>query len=190
MNVTTEEYKRLIQAKCQMPENRFGRAFFEEHVLYVEKYAHQLAQRLGADTDVVLAAAYLHDIAAVTDFSSLVQHAALGSEMSLGILDDGHFPKEKIKAVSQCIALHSAPLAIGAGPSEAVCLSNADAMSQIANPVYWLFYAYSVREFGFEEGRDWYRERVTSHWTSLIEPAKRIIEPEYQRALGMLEPRR
>ena len=169
-----------------MPENRFGPAFFQEHIMYVEKYAQRLAQALSADTEVVLAAAYLHDLAAVVDFNCLAQHATLGSRMSLDILAGGHLPKEKIEAVSQCIALHSVPLSTDAGSVEAVCLSNADAMSQIANPTYWLFYIYVIRGFAFEEGRDWYYQRITSHWDSLIKPAQEIIEPEYRRALEML----
>lgn len=185
----TNRYKELIRLKCLSPENLFGAVFFEQHILLVERFALQLCDKLGADRDKVLAAVYLHDIAAVTDFSSLAEHAICGAEMAGEILArDGH-DNGWIDSVKRCIETHSVPLAPDAGSPEQVCLSNADALSQVANPLYWLYYAFNVRGFDYTAGRKWYVERVNSVWEKLIEPAREMGERHYRFALELLNER-
>ncbi len=82
--------------------------------------------------------------------------------------------------MARCIASHSVPVQVGGGLPEEVCVSNADAMSQIVKPAYWLYYVFRVRQFGFVEGRDWLRQRVESNWAALIPQAREIIENEYR----------
>jgi hypothetical protein len=74
---------------------------------------------------------------------------------------------------------HSKPIQIGDGPLEAVCVSNADAISQIIRPAYWTYYIFSVRKISFEQGREWYSLRIKENWDSLIQPAKDMIREEY-----------
>ncbi len=90
------------------------------------------------------------------------------------------------KQMATCIASHSTPIRVGNGLIEEVCVSNADAMSQIVKPTYWFYYVFHVRQFGFTEGRDWLRQRVESNWSALIPPARTIIEKEYRQVAEFL----
>ena len=173
--------------ECKDSKNAFGPAFFEQHLLVVLEYGKRLAAVLGADTEIVELAAYLHDIAAVGDITVVPQHHLLGAESARETLQQHSYPSERIERVVQCITSHSAPVQIGKGSPEEVCLSDADAMSQIARPVYWLHYAFRVRQFDFKTGQRWYRQRVESNWSQLIRPAKDIIEKEYHLAQELLE---
>ena len=185
----TEPYKELIRLKCLSPDNRFGTYFFNQHILLVERFALHLCGKLGADRDTVLTAVYFHDIAAITDFSSLAEHPRRGAEMAGDILArDGH-DRGWIDSVKRCIETHSVPLALDAGSPEQVCLSNADALSHVANPLYWLYYAFNVRGFDYPAGRKWYGERVNSVWEKLIEPAREMGENHYRFALDLLKER-
>jgi uncharacterized protein len=96
------------------------------------------------------------------------------------------YPAERTERVATCIASHSAPIQIGNGSAEEVCVSNADAMSQIVRPAYWLYFAFRVRRLGFAEGRDWLRQRVENNWAALIPPARAIIEEGYRHAEELL----
>lgn len=181
-----ESIKAMTYDLCKSGDNRFGAAFYEQHILLNEKYAHRLADILNADKEILSLAAYLHDIAAISDFSTLSEHHLAGAEKAGKILRDKGYPEPVINKVKKCIETHSVPLALGEGSIEEVCFSNADAITQIVNPVYWLYYAFSVRSFSFDEGKRWYYERVTSHWNKLIEPAKDLIDAEYHTILGIL----
>ncbi len=68
---------------------------------------------------------------------------------------------------------------IGEGTTEEVCLSNADAMSQIVNPVYWLYFAFVIRPLNFVDGRAWYLQKIESNRDALIEPAMDLVADKY-----------
>jgi len=95
-------------------------------------------------------------------------------------------PSERTDRVARCIASHSVPVQTGSGLPEEVCVSNADGMSQIVKPAYWLYYVFQVRQFGFAEGRDWLRQRVEGNWAALIPPARAIIEKQYRQVGELL----
>jgi uncharacterized protein len=176
-----------MRAACAAPENAFGEAFFTEHILVMHDCALLLAEHYGADREIVELAAFLHDIAAVRDFSSLPRHPERGAELAADLLAQHGYPAERIERVAQCIRAHSTPQDPAEVPVEVVCISHADAMAQIARPVYWLWYAFTVRKLGYEQGRQWYRERVESHWQTLDAPAKEALEAHHRLVRALLQ---
>ena len=185
--VTISQLNDYIKKLCSQPSNQFAQAFFDLHIKQVEKYSVLLAGKLGADKDVVQVAALIHDVAAISDFSKLAQHASEGAILARELLAKYPLSNEQKEKVFHCIETHSQPIALGADISEAVCVSNADAISQIAQPLYWSYYIFNIRKFSFEEGFKWYQQRVESHWNTLIEPAKELIEIKYKQALTLFE---
>jgi uncharacterized protein len=176
-----EAIKTYVAEECNSSKNAFGTAFFEQHLSVVAEYAKRLGGTLGADLEIIELAAWLHDLSAVQDIAALPKHPGLSAEIARKLLGERGYPPERIDRVARCIASHSVPVQVGGGLPEEVCVSNADAMSQIVKPSYWLYYVFRVRQFGFTEGRDWLRQRVESNWAALIPPAREIIENEYRQ---------
>lgn len=181
-----DEIKRFVAEECNSSGNAFGPAFFDEHLSIVVGYARRLAGALRGDLEIVELAGWLHDLAAIQDFAALPQHAALSAEIARRLLEEREYPSERIDRVAKCIASHSSPVQIGGGLIEEVCVSNADAMSQIIKPAYWFYYAYRVRQFGFAEGRDWLLQRIENHRAALIPPAWMTIEKQYRQIRELL----
>ena len=73
-----------------------------EHVTSVVRLATRLARLTGADTDVVEAAAWLHDIRKETKDL----HAAEGAEYARRFLPKTDFPPEKVERVAHAIEVH------------------------------------------------------------------------------------
>jgi uncharacterized protein len=174
-----DEMRDYVAGECRSGKNTFGSAFFDEHLSVVARYATELGRSFGADLEIIQLAAWLHDLSAVQDFAALPRHPALSAEIARTMLQERGYPAERIECVAACIASHSSPIQIGNGLLEEVCLSNADAISQIVKPSYWHYYIFKVRGFGFPEGRDWLRQRVASHWAALIPQARALIEMQY-----------
>ena len=68
-----------------------------------------LAENENIDLDILKAAVLLHDIARVkedNDPTGRTDHAVLGAEMCVPILEEVNFPVEKIKHVQVCIISH------------------------------------------------------------------------------------
>jgi len=178
------ELRHLVQSVCSGPESQLGMDFYREHVLVVERFVHRLAPLLGARLDIVLPAALLHDISAIEDFTRVAEHHALGAELTAAILRDLGFADDQIVAASSCVRRHVQPVPQHEGTPEEVCLSNADALAQMANPSYWLHYACKVRGLEFPAGRDWYLSMVTDRWPKLHPAASQLARPHFLRATG------
>jgi len=78
-----------------------------EHLKAVVCIAEVLALKLGADLEIVRAAAWLHDLAK-EGIAEMVEdgHGVKGAEEARRILERSDFPKGKIDAVCQAIAEH------------------------------------------------------------------------------------
>lgn len=176
-----------VRDACDRPENAFGKAFYQEHIQVMHDYALALADRTGADKEIVELAAYLHDVAAVLLFASLPRHPEEGAVWARRFLKEQAYPEDRIERVAKCILSHSAPVDPVQASLEEVCISNADAMSQIARPAYWLYYGFNVRKFGYEEGRVWWRDRVRSHWSALRPEARALVADPYRLTCALLE---
>lgn len=173
------QVKKYVKDACARSENVFGKSFFEQHLLVVAEYGDRLADKVGGDKEIIHLATYLHDISAVKDFSTLPNHAVISGELAQDILMDYGYPQAKIDIVKRSISNHVTPIQLQDGLIEEVCLSNADAISQIINPAYWLYFVYCIRKMDFDEGRSWLIDRVESNWDKLIIPAKELIEEQY-----------
>lgn len=176
----------FVHHACQRSENVFGPSFFDQHIAVVAECATSLAQRLGADVEVVELAAYLHDISVVRDPATMPNHAELSADLAKQILLERGYPRDRATEVARSIALHSEPLAIGSASPEAVCLSNADALARILRPAYWMYMAFGVRKYGFEEGRQWLISLFEKQWHSLVAPAKELVGGQHAATLELL----
>jgi uncharacterized protein len=89
-----------VQRRHGQPEASFNYRW--EHVTTVVTLAVKLAQLTGADTEIVEAAAWLHDICKHTKDD----HPREGAKYALRFLPTTNFPKSKIERVAQAIEDH------------------------------------------------------------------------------------
>lgn len=90
-----------------------------------------IAGEEGADIDVVLAAALLHDVGRSGENTLGVHHAELSAELATLILRGAGFPADKIDSVRRAVLEHS--YSRGAKPSsvEACVVSDADKLDAL-----------------------------------------------------------
>ena len=104
-----------------------------EHVEAVVKLAVKLAEELEADRDVVLAAAWLHDIAKTSSGEkSDRSHELEGARLARNLLAETDFHPEKIDAVCDAICKHKGLYKDHKiEPLEAAILWDADKLSKL-----------------------------------------------------------
>lgn len=90
-----------VLQECRRSENVLGAAFFDQHLAVVAEYADCLAQRLGANREVVELAAWLHDISAVRDARTLADHARISAEQAGRLLAEHGYPADLIESVGR-----------------------------------------------------------------------------------------
>lgn len=79
-----------------------------EHVLRVYRIAEYLAEKEGADLEIVRAAALLHDArgSSVGDRGEREGHHETSAQFAAEVLADKNWPQERIEAVQHCIRAH------------------------------------------------------------------------------------
>lgn len=101
------------------------------HLLPVIKNAVMLADKYGADKDVVEVAAVFHDYADLLDFANRDNHHIMGAELAEGVLSQDGYPQDFIDKVKKCIINHRASVVKEKFSKEEICVADADAMAHL-----------------------------------------------------------
>lgn len=97
----------IEKARAYYPENDAVHGF--EHVLRVYRMAQRLARAAGADEEITLAAALLHDAAPPENSAGEAQrqaHQHTSADLAGQLLRAEGWPEERIAAVQHCIRAH------------------------------------------------------------------------------------
>ena len=90
------------------------------------------AKKEKADSDIVKAAAFLHDVARMKEEKGEIKcHAEEGAKMAREILEKTDFPKDKIAGVSECIRTHRYSKNLKAETKEAEIIQDADRLDAL-----------------------------------------------------------
>lgn len=102
-----------------------------EHVMRVYRNAEILGRKEGADMDVLLAAALLHDLVVYPKGSAKRTKSADDSADLAEKMLSGRYPKEKIDRICYCIRTHSYSKKITPSTLEARLLQDADRLDAL-----------------------------------------------------------
>lgn len=181
--------KEMLKATLREAQERYGTKeppfnYRWEHVTAVVNLATRLAEETGADEEVVVAAAWLHDIRKETG----PRHPMEGAKFARNFLPKTDFPPQKIEAVAKAIEDHMGlwrkkPLT----NLESMVLWDADKLAKIGLTAvfHWAGEAFSKRSQPItvkrliKNGRksQWQQKTVASMHT---EPARRAAQARLQ----------
>ena len=180
----------VVRQACQERSNAFGYGIWTHHIREVARLAVDLAAEFGADAQVVEAAAYLHDYAAVKDVALYHEHHVHSAREAERLLKAHGYPKAKIKRVVDCILEHRASVPSERRTPEARCLATADALAHLEQVPALLYYAYVKAGMTIDDGRDWVREKLARSYGKLEPRWREAVRSRYEAALLTLQPAR
>jgi len=154
-----------------------GREFYENHLILVAHYGLKLAMETGADPEIVELAAYLHDFSFVMDEKDLNHHEARGVAIAEKLLRQFNYPPDRLEKVKRCILNHSSLIHASGGSPEEACLANADIMSLIARPDYWVRFSAIANQANGSS--DWYYEQIAKSWPLLMASARAMVADKF-----------
>ena len=175
--------QQLIHERCQKPENHFGIGCYY-HIEAVVKNAALLADSYVADKEVVMIAAWLHDIASVTDYALYPLHHIHGAEMAAEILRSYDYPTERIQQVQACIRTHRGSYPLEKYTPEALCVADADAISHFDNVCSLLHLAYQTKGMDIAEGKAYVRGKLERSYEKLSDKGRTYYHEKCQRILN------
>lgn len=181
-----QEIKKFVESECKKPSSKYGYELFPFHLVPVAEYAGKLADELGGDKEIILLAAWLHDIGSIV--CGRENHHLTGAKIAEEKLKKLNYPPEKIEKVKDCIISHRGSQNIKPKTIEAQILVEADTLSAF-NDVTGLFQcAFFYEKLPREEAKKSVRQKLENKWKQLrFENSKRIIKPKYDAAMLLLK---
>ena len=174
----------FVEQECSKPSSTYGYEPFLFHFTPVHKYAKMLAEKLGADVEVVELAAWLHDIGSI--MYGRIDHHITGAQIAEKKLKSLGYPKDKIEKVKSCILTHRGSLEIPRETPEAKIIAEADAMSHF-DCIGGMFKAAFIYEDHTQKSAEKsIRQKLINSWNKLSDEAKKIIKPKYDAAMVLL----
>lgn len=181
-----KKIERIVEDACKSDSNVFGYGIWTHHIVYVVKYAKQLAERLGADSEVVEIAALLHDYAGIKDHTMVKEHHIYGAVEAKRILIEFNYPKDRIQNVMDCIITHRGSVPMKRLTQEAECIASADAMTHVYQVPSLLHLAYVTHGMGIEEGKEWVLKKIERSMNKLCPEAKKMVYAHYSKVKEVL----
>jgi HD superfamily phosphodiesterase len=164
LNSLIEEITNLYQ-NSKRPFAKWG---FKNHVQVVSFWCEKISKEKNANTELLIAAAFLHDISDVWN-NRPQNHEALSYKKGKQILTKhGYFPQEISIILDQIISPHSAkdenmPLTL-----EAKILATADALAHFDSDFYLAFAWNHYNQKTLDAFKNWALEKIDRDYNAKI----------------------
>ncbi len=178
----------MVEAQCKAfdkLENIKEGQTWKYHILGVIQNSIMLAQKYGADREIVEVAALFHDYANLVDFNKYSEvHHIVSGELAEPILIKYGYSQDFIDKVKKCIFCHRASVLKEKNSIEEVCLADADAITHIENVfemIMWMGY----RGDSIEDANKFVKNKIKKSYAKLSGPSKEYIKEKYESALNI-----
>lgn len=186
MRIDILEYlQEELYFRCKQPTNKFGMGCYY-HIEAVVKNSEFLADCYGADKEIVMIAAWLHDIASVTDYNLYENHHIYGAEIAYDILKKWSYDESKIDIVQNCIKNHRGSVYKDKNSIEEMCVADADAISHFDNVPSLLYLAYVEKHMNMKEGIQFVKRKLERSFTKLSTESKKYYNDKYHHVMELL----
>ncbi|MCR4322648.1 MAG: HD domain-containing protein [Candidatus Azambacteria bacterium] len=185
MNIV-QGIKNFVESECKKPTSKYGYEPFPFHFAHVAIYAEKLADTVGGDKEVILIAAWMHDIGSI--IYGREDHHITGADIAEKKLRELGYPEEKIALVKKCILNHRGSQQNSRESIEEQIVAEADVLSNFEN-IAGIFKAAFMYE-GLDQGeaKDSVRKKLENKWSQLhFEESRHIIKPKFEAAMVLLQ---
>lgn len=181
-----EKIKNFTEDECKKPTSKYGYEPFRNHFVPVVQYAERLIDELGGDREVVLLAAWLHDIGSI--IYGRKDHHITSAKVAEEKLTELAYPVEKIELVKKCILNHRGSQQSSRETIEEKIVAEADVLANFDNIPGIFKAAFVYENLTQDEARDSVRNKLENKWRQLhFEKSKEIIHPKYAAVMLLLK---
>lgn len=149
-------------------------------------YAEKLADELGGDKEIILIAAWLHDIGSM--IYGRKDHHITDARIAEKKLKELYFPDEKIELIKKCILNHRSSQQNMRNSIEEKIIAEADILSNFENIAGIFKAAFVYEDQNQGEAKDSVRQKLERKWKQLhFDNSKEIIRPKFEAAMLLLK---
>lgn len=171
--------KNFVEEECKKSSSKYGYEPFIFHFIPVVRYAEELVNNMGGDKEVILIAAWLHDIGSI--ISGRDNHHITGAKIAEEKLKEFGYPIEKIELIKKCILNHRGSVGNARLSTEEQIIADADAMSNFDNVAGIFKAAFIYENLDQGKAKEALLIKLENKWRQLhFKDSKKIIKPKYE----------
>lgn len=183
-----DKYYKLIEEQSKIFDRtqncEIGQTW-KYHLYPVIKNALMLADKYGANKDVVEVAALFHDYADLLDMNNRDNHHILGAQLAEEILFNDNYDKDFIKKVKLCILNHRASVVKDKFSVEEVCVADADALSHMDSVVELICWRAYLGE-SIMECNDFVKRKIEKSYAKMSKETQLLMKDKYESIMKIL----
>ncbi len=126
--------------------------------------------------EICIIAAWLHDIASITDYKLYEEHHIHGAKIASEILRKFKYDDDKIELVKACILNHRGSIDNKRLSKEEQIIADADAISHFDSIPSLLYLAYREKNMNIEEGKKFVKSKLERSFRKLSDESKIFIK--------------
>ena len=177
--------KTEVRNRAENKNNKFGIGVLY-HIEAVVRNAEILANKYNADKEICIIAAWLHDIASITDYKLYEEHHIHGTKIASEILRKFEYDDNKIELVKACILNHRGSIDNKRLSKEEQIVADADAISHFDSIPSLLYLAYRERNMNVEEGKDFVKSKLERSFRKLSDESKIFYKEKFENVMKIL----
>ena len=186
MSEIVKNIKEELLKRCNTYNAKYNYDFWNDHIKYVVKNAIELANKYGADTEIVELGALLHDIAMPSEHGEREQHNVYGAEIAEKLLIELNYPKEKIEHVKNCVLNHRGSKDRPRNTIEEQCVADADVIAHFDCIPMLFSLAYKEMNLSILDGKEYVRKKLERDYNKLSPRTREILEDRYKNIIDVL----
>lgn len=177
--------KTEVRNRAENRNNKFGIGVLY-HIEAVVRNAEILANKYNADKEICIIAAWLHDIASITDYKLYEEHHIHGTKIASEILRKFEYDDNKIELVKACILNHRGSIDNKRLSKEEQIIADADAISHFDSIPSLLYLAYRERNMNIEEGKNFVKSKLERSYRKLSDKSKIFYKEKFENVMKIL----
>ncbi len=158
---------------------------WDYHLKPVIDNALMLAERYGADRDVVEIAALFHDYADLLDWANREEHHILGAKLAEDILLSDGYEQGFVDRVKDCIKHHRGSVRLDKLTIEEVCVADADAMSHLDSVVELICWRAYLGE-DIKKCNDFVKTKIKKSYSKMSPNTQELVKDKYDAIMKVL----
>ena len=186
MSEITEKIREELIKRCNTFNEKYGYDFWNEHIKYVVKNAIELAEKYGADIEVVELGALLHDSAAVYEYGPIEEHNVYGEKLADKMLSDLNYDETKKELVKKCVLNHRSSTKLNRNTIEEKCVADADVIAHFDRIPDLFSLAYHDRGMTILEGANYVKGKLERDFNKLSDESKVLLKDRYENIMKVL----
>lgn len=171
-----------IELHKKTSENHYD--FWAEHIKYVYEESIKLANKYGANTEIVELGALLHDIALIKRIGTRAEHHINGAKIGKEILEKHNCPEDIKEKVLGCILNHRN--LDSTTNIEERCVCDADCLSHFKNITMLYSVAFKQENITLDEVRSFMKKRLEKDYYDLSENTRKEFEDQYKNIVNVV----